>query len=167
MCLGLDKKPYISTLGDSTWIAYAENQGLSQLHYNRCVDLLYTDNGWKIFKCCIELNLAVQLNETAQQSFWCVRDKLIFFTRAFWWLRRYIFGRLQSLLPMDFQRKPSPPNREAQSGVQTPSTLWHTKEVPIQSDGCYFSKYLLTLCDMYKTFNFCKLRMGFKRSIWL
>ena len=90
-----------------------------------------------------------------------------FFTRAFWWLRRYIFGRLQSLLPMDFQRKPSPPNREAQSGVQTPSTLWHTKEIPIQSDGCYFSKYLLTLCDMYKTFNFCKLRMGFKRSIWL
>ena len=106
-------------------------------------------------------------DDYCDKKFCPAATKIDFFTRAFWWLRRYIFGRLQSLLPMDFQRKPSPPNREAQSGVQTPSTLWHTKEIPIQSDGCYFSKYLLTLCDMYKTFNFCKLRMGFKRSIWL
>ena len=104
MCLGLDKKPYISTLGDSTWIAYAENQGLSQLHYNRCVDLLYTDNGWKIFKCCIELNLAVQLNETAQQSFWCVRDKLIFFTIDQDILLLLYFTSL-SLLPYFVNRK--------------------------------------------------------------
>ena len=106
-------------------------------------------------------------DDYCDKKFCPAATKIDFFTRAFWWLPRYIFGRLQSLLPMDFQRKPSPPNREAQSGVQTPSTLWHTKEILIQSDGCYFSKYLLTLCDMYKTFNFCKLRMGFKRSIWL